>query len=281
VKHITDIRELKLIANTLRQDVIRMLAEAGSGHTAGPLGMADIFAALYFNVAKHNPKNPKWPERDRIILSNGHICPIRYAAMARSGYFPVEELKTLRKLGSRLQGHPHINSLPGLETSAGPLGQNVSVACGMAYAAKMDKKEHKIFLITSDGEHDEGQTWEAILFAAKYRLDNLINVVDQNYIQISGHTYSVMPLDSLKKKYKAFGWRVFEIHGNNMKQILHAYKKALVPCGKPTVIIADTIPGKGVSFFEDKYEWHGKAPSAEEGKLALIELEEEREHLLK
>jgi len=267
-----NIKQLKEIANTLRQDVIRMLAKAGSGHPGGSLGMADIFSALYFNVLKHNPKKSKWSKRDRLCLSCGHIVPIRYAAMARSGYFTVAKLMTLRKLGSALQGHPSYLDMPALEHSSGPLGQGVSVAVGMALAAKINKQKHFVYCITSDGEHNEGQTWEAIMTAAKYKLDNLIFILDRNMIQIDGKTEKIMPLEPLKAKYQAFNWSVLEIDGNDMKQVLTALNKAKKIKGKPKVILAHTVPGKGVSFMENKWEWHGKAPSVGEAKRALEEL---------
>jgi transketolase len=267
-----NINQLEKIANTLRQDVIRMLVEAESGHTASPLGLADIFAALYFNVLKHNPKNPKWDQRDRLCLSCGHVVPIRYAAMARAGYFPLSWLKTLRKLDSKLQGHPSYTDLPALEHSSGPLGQGVSVAVGMALAAKMKKQKHFIYCITSDGEHDEGETWEAIMTAAKYKLDNLIFILDRNMIQIDGFTEKIMPLTHLHQKYLAFKWHVQQIDGNNIKEILAAIEKAKKVKGQPKVIVAHTVPGKGVSFMEKKWEWHGKAPNKVEAEKALREL---------
>jgi transketolase len=267
------IQKLKKMANTLRQDVIKMLVEAGSGHSAGSLGTADIFSALYFNILNHNPKKPLWDKRDRLILSCGHIVPVRYAAMARAGYFPLSWLKTLRKLGSKLQGHPSYIDLPALECSSGPLGQGVSVAVGMALAAKMNKQKHFIYCITSDGEHDEGQTWEAIMTAAKYKLDNLIFILDRNMIQIDGFTEKIMPLTHLHEKYLAFKWQVVQIDGNNMEDILKTINKLKKLKGKPKVIIAHTVPGKGVSFMENKWQWHGKAPSIEEAKKALIELQ--------
>jgi transketolase len=267
-----NIEQLKKMANTLRQDVIKMLAKAGSGHSAGSLGMADIFAALYFNILNHNPKKPLWEKRDRLILSCGHIVPIRYAAMARSGYFPVVKLMTLRKLGSALQGHPSFLDMPALECSSGPLGQGVSVAVGKALAAKMNKQKHFIYCITSDGEHDEGQTWEAIMTAAKYKLDNLIFILDRNMIQIDGFTEDIMPLTHLHEKYLAFKWHVQQINGNKMEEILSAINKAKKISGKPKVIIVHTVPGKGVSFMENKWEWHGKAPNQQEAEEALKQL---------
>ena len=269
---IDNIKKLEQKANLIRQDIIKALVKAGSGHSAGPLDMADIFTALYFNVLNHNPKNPSWKDRDRLILSCGHICPVIYVTMAHAGYFPRKEIFTLRKLGSRLQGHPHNLDLPGIETSSGPLGHGLSQAIGMALAAKLDNKKYWIYCITSDGEHDEGQTWEAIMFAGKYKLNNLINIVDRNNIQIDGHTEDVMPLEPLKKKYEAFNWHVLEINGNNIQEFINAVNQAKAIYEKPTVIIAHTIPGKGVDFMEYNYEWHGKPPSPEEARKALHEL---------
>jgi len=275
MKKVANIRELEILADEIREEIIRMLVEAGSGHSAGPLGMADVFTALYFNILKHNPKNPWWNDRDRVILSNGHICPVWYATLAKAGYFPVKELKTLRKLGSRLQGHPHMHSAPGVENTAGPLGQGTSVACGIAYSAKMDKRNYNVFLLTGDGELDEGQCWEAFMFAGKYKLDNLIAFVDRNHIQIDGNTDDIMPLEPLADKFRAFNWYVVEINGNDMKQVLSAAKKAKAYKGKPTVIICKNIPGKGVSFMEKRFEWHGKPPNKEQGLVALKELTKE------
>ena len=266
------------MSNTIRQDIIRMLVKAGSGHSAGPLGMADVFTALYFNILNQNPKNPLSDKRDRLILSNGHICPVRYAAMARAGYFPVKELLTLRKYRSRLQGHPSSRNLPPMEAATGSLGQGVGIAVGMALAAKLDKKKHHIYCVTSDGEHDEGSTWEAINAANKYKLNNLIFILDRNHIQICGFTKKVWPLESLNAKYKAFNWDVITIDGHDFKQILEANKKAK-RSKKPVIIIANVIPGKGVSFMENKYEWHGKAPDEKQAKLALEELEKERKSI--
>ncbi len=270
---------LEVQANVIRQDVIRMLAKAGSGHTAGPLGIADIFTALYFSVLRHNPQKPNWPDRDRFILSNGHIAPILYATLAHAGYFSKEELMTLRQLGTRLHGHPHYKSLPGIENSAGPLGQGISIAAGIALGAKMDKKQFKVYCSMGDGELDEGQPWEAFMFAAKYKLDNLIAFVDRNYIQIDGNTEEVMPLDSLSVKLAAFHWNVIDIDGNNMKEVLAGFKQAKRTRGAPTVILAKTTPGKGVSFMEGKYEWHGKPPTQEQAHIALKELCGEVSHL--
>ncbi|MFA5105526.1 MAG: transketolase [Candidatus Micrarchaeia archaeon] len=268
-----DPARLSGIAREARKDVLRMLVEAKSGHTAGPLGMADVFTALYFSCIDHDPKNPQWDGRDRVILSNGHICPIHYAILARAGYFPLEELKTLRKLGSRLQGHPHRGALPGIENSSGPLGQGLAQACGIALAARLDKKNFRTIALLSDGEHDEGSTWEAVMFAAKYKLDSLVAIVDRNFIQIDGDTENVMPLEPFADKYRAFGWNVIEIDGHDFAQIIDAYEKAAQAKGKPTAIIAKVTPGKGVKKFENDYKWHGKAPSAQEAEEAIAELD--------
>ncbi len=268
-KKIVDLEEK---ANKIRELIISSLLEAGSGHSAGPLGMADIFSAFYFNILNHDPKNPGWEDRDRLVLSNGHICPVRYAAMALAGYFPVEELKTLRKIDSRLQGHPHRTSLPGLETTSGPLGEGLSQAIGIALAARLDKKKHRIYCIASDGEHEEGNTWEAAMFAGKERLDNLTLVIDRNNIQIDGFTEDVMPLEPLKAKYESFNWNVIEVDGNNIRSFIDAVSQARSVHEKPTVIIANTIPGKGVDFMENDYTWHGKPPNKEEADKALKEL---------
>ncbi len=270
--HEKKLKFLEEKANQIREDLIETLLEAGSGHSAGPLGMADIFTALYFHVMNYDPKKPDWPERDRLVLSNGHICPIRYVTMAHAGFFPLEELKTLRKINSRLQGHPHRTALPGSETTSGPLGSGLSQAVGMALAARMDKKRHRVYCATSDGEHDAGNTWEAILFAGKERLSNLTVIVDRNNIQIDGVTEKIMPLEPLKDKYAAFNWHVLEVDGHNIEQFVDAVSEAKAIYEKPTVIIAHTIPGKGVSFMENDYLWHGKPPNKEEASRALAEL---------
>lgn len=266
------IKQLELKANEIRQDIIKMLLKAGSGHSAGSLGMADIFTALYFAVLNHDPKNPNWEERDRLFLSNGHIAPVRYAAMANAGYFLHDWLWTLRQLGSPLQGHPERTKLHGVETTSGPLGSGLAQAAGYAYAARMDQKKFWIYCITSDGEHDEGNHWEAVLFAAKYKLANLIVIVDRNNIQIDGHTENVMPLEPLEDKYKAFGWHVQDIDGHNIQSFIDAVDHAKAVFNQPSVIIAHTIPGKGVDFMENLPEWHGKPPNGEEAKKALQEL---------
>ncbi len=264
--------ELEKKANRIRELIITSLVEAGSGHTAGPLGLADIFSAFYFDILNHDPKNPEWEDRDRLVLSNGHTCPVRYAAMALSGYFPLEELKTLRKINSRLQGHPHRTSLPGLETTSGPLGEGLSQAIGIALAARMDKKKYRVYCVASDGEHEEGNTWEAAMFAGKEKLDNLTLVIDRNNIQIDGNTENVMPLEPLRAKYESFNWNVLEVDGNNIRAFIDAVNQAKATHEKPTVIIANTIPGKGVDFMENDYTWHGKPPTKEEAKKALEEL---------
>lgn len=264
--------ELEEIANEIRQLIISMLLEAGSGHSAGPLGMTDIFTAFYFHILHHDPKNPLLEDRDRLILSNGHICPVLYATMARAGYFPIEELKTLRKLNTRLQGHPHRTILPGIENTSGPLGEGLSQAAGMALAAKMDGKKHQIYCLTSDGEHQEGNIWEAVMLIGKYKLDNITAVMDRNNIQIDGMTEDIMPLETLRYKYEAFNWKVFEVDGHNIRGFIEAVQEARTVHQQPTMIIAHTIPGKGVDFMENEYTWHGKPPNKEEAKKALDEL---------
>jgi len=256
----------------IREDIIKMLLEAGSGHSAGSLGMADVFTALYFSVLNHNPKNPNFEDRDRLVLSNGHIVPVWYATLAHSGYFPMEELFTLRRINSRLQGHPHFGSLPGIENTSGSLGQGLSQAIGMAIAGRLNNKKYWVYCITSDGEHDEGQTWEAIMFAGKNKLHNLTNIIDRNNIQIDGFTEDVMPLEPLKEKYESFGWHVLEVDGHNIRAIVDACNEAKAILEKPSCIIAHTIPGKGVDFMEADPAWHGKFPSPEEAKKALAEL---------
>ncbi|MDZ7586789.1 MAG: transketolase [Patescibacteria group bacterium] len=267
-----DLSQLKTKAQEIRIDLIKMLFKAGSGHTAGPLGMADIFTALYFSILNHDPKNPAWPDRDRLILSNGHICPVLYATLAHAGYFKIQELMTLRQLDSRLQGHPNRLDLPGLETSSGPLAQGISQAVGFALAAKIDKKNHHNFCLMGDGELDEGLVWEAFMFGAKEKLGNLIAIIDRNHIQLDGTTEEIMPLEPLKAKLASFNWLVMEMDGHNFEDILSTLMQAKVPSDQPVAIIAHTIPGKGVSFMECKSEWHGKTPNIEETKLALQEL---------
>lgn len=267
------IDQLKQKAKEVRIDLIKMLAKAGSGHSGGPLGMADIVTALYFSVLNHKPSDPDWPDRDRLVLSNGHICPILYTVLAHAGYFKKSELMTLRQLGSKLQGHPNRLDLPGIENSSGPLGQGISMAVGMALAARLDNKHHHIFCLLGDGELDEGQVWEALMMAGKEKLGNLILIIDRNNIQIDGKTDDIMPLEPLKDKLKSFNLEVMEMDGHNMEEIVTTLMQAKVPSLKPVAIIAHTIPGKGVSFMECKSEWHGKTPNEIETKQALKELE--------
>ena len=285
MKYLSDseIEKLEHKANEIRQSIIEMLIEAGSGHTAGPLGMADIFALLYFSVLKHDPKNPDWEERDRLLLSNGHICPVLYATLAHAGYFPKEELLTLRKFGSRLQGHPHRESLPGLETTSGPLGSGLSQAVGMAIAARMDNPytSKYIYCLMSDGELQEGQTWEAAMLAGKMKLHNLIAIIDRNGIQIDGYTKDIMPLEPLAEKFAAFNFDVQEVDGHNLRMVSDAIGKAQAVYSQPSVIIAHTVPGKGVDIFERDFRWHGNPPGkgpenfvkkSEQGPAALRKL---------
>ncbi|MDD5437628.1 MAG: transketolase [Patescibacteria group bacterium] len=266
------IRQMEETANLIRQDVIKMIAQAGSGHPAGSLGMADVLTALYFgDEANLDPQKKHNPKRDRVVLSNAHICPVLYSALARRGYFPIKELMTLRRLGSRLQGHSNNHFDIGIETSGGPLSQGISQAVGMAIAGRMDKSPFHVWCLMSDGEFDEGQTWEAFMLAGKLKLGGLTALIDRNRIQISGNTEDVMPLEIFKKKLKAFNWKVIEINGHKMPLIIKAMRRAKNQ-SKPTAIICHTIPGKGVSFMENKYEWHGKAPNPKEAKQALEEL---------
>ncbi len=271
--------ELNQKAYEIRKDIIDMLLEAGSGHSAGPLGMADIFTALYFEVLNHDPNNPTMPDRDKVILSNGHICPVWYATLAHAGYFPVEELKTLRKIDSRLQGHPNRLDTPGVESSSGPLGQGFSQAIGFALADMLEGRKTTVYAMLGDGELNEGQCWEAFMFAGNYPLNHLTAIIDRNNIQIDGHTESVMPLEPLKEKLEAFNWHVLEIDGHNMEAIVDACNHAKSVYERPTAIIANTIPGKGVDFMEWKPEWHGKPPKEEEAIEADKELNETLNYL--
>ena len=267
------IKQLELKANDIRQDIIRMLETAGSGHSAGPLGLADIFAALYFDILKHDPSQPDWDERDILLLSNGHCVPVRYAAMAQAGYFKRSELMTLRQLGSRLQGHPERLRIPGLESTSGPLGCGLSQACGIALAHRMDNILHRwIYVIMGDGETDEGNVWEAAMLAGTNHLSKIIAIVDRNNIQIDGPTELVMPLEDYKAKWEAFGWHVIEIDGNNIEDVIDACAMGRAIPEKPVMIIAYTIPGKGVDFMESDFHWHGSPPSHEQAILALHEL---------
>lgn len=266
------VRTLEEKAAAIRETVVDMLVAAGSGHTAGPLGMADMFSVLYFHSMRHDPKNPAWEDRDRFLLSNGHTVPVQYATMAHAGYFPVEECKTLRSFGSRLQGHPERDMLPGMETTSGPLGSGLSQAAGMAYALRMDGKRNRTFVMMSDGEQQEGNIWEAVMFAAKYKLGNLTALMDRNFIQIDGMTEDVMPLDSLKDKYESFGWFVIKVDGHNIEEIADAIDHARAIPDKPTLILAHTIPGKGVPEIEYDYRWHGKPPSKEDAERFIKQL---------
>jgi transketolase len=268
------IPQLEQKANDVRQDIIRMLEEAGSGHSAGPLDLADILTALYFNIMNIRPDEPEWVDRDVFFLSNGHTVPVQYATMAEAGYFDKEELLTLRKFGSRLQGHPERERLPGLENTSGPLGSGLSQAAGYAYSLQyLDENTHRfVYVVMGDGELNEGNIWEAAMFAGKYKLAQLIGFIDRNNIQIDGNTEDIMPLEDLKAKWESFGWHVLEIDGHNMESIIDATSQARAITNRPTVIIAHTIPGKGVDFMEYDYHWHGKAPNDEEAKTALLKL---------
>lgn len=274
--------DLEKIANRIREDIIRMLVEAGSGHSAGPLDLADVFSALYFRVLRHDPKRPDWPERDRLFLSNGHVAPVVYAALANAGYFPRKELQTLRKFGTRLQGHVDRSTpgplakwrghLPGIESTAASLAQGIGISVGTALAGVMDKKKWQVYCVTSDGEHDEGSFWEAIMFAGNRRLWNLTIIVDRNNIQIDGMTEDVAPLEPLRAKYEAFKWRVIDVDGHNIEAITDACNEAKAIYEKPVAIIAHTIAGKGVHFMEYDYQWHGKPPDQEQAKQALRDI---------
>ncbi|MCE7936579.1 transketolase [Candidatus Saccharibacteria bacterium CPR2] len=273
VKKKYTITQLEEIANNIRKSIITMLETAGSGHSAGPLGLADVFTALYFDVLNLDPKNPGWEERDLLVLSNGHTVPVQYATMAHAGFFPKKELLTLRKLGSRLQGHPERVRLPGLETTSGPLGSGLSQAAGMALSLAADDDHSRwVYCIMGDGELDEGNVWEAAMFAAKYKLYNLTIIIDRNNIQIDGPTEDVMPLEDLHAKWESFGWHVIEVDGNNIESVIDACAMARAIVEQPVAIIAHTIPGKNVDFMEYDYRWHGKPPNAEQAKEALKKL---------
>lgn len=280
--HPDKLSKLEVVANDMRETILDMLINAGSGHTAGALGMADVFAVLYFHAMRHDPKNPEWTDRDRLILSNGHICPALYAAMAHSGYFPVEETKKLRKLGQRLQGHPHREWLPGIETSSGPLGEGLSQAIGMALAERIQhgRQSDKFFYcLMGDGELDEGQNWEAIMLAGRERIHNLIAIIDRNNIQIDGFTEDVLPLEPLAQKWASFNWHVQEIDGHNLEAINDAIHAAKAIFNQPSVIIAHTIPGKGIDFMSRRFEWHGNPPG--KGPADVIPKETQGEEALK
>jgi len=268
------IPQIEQKANDIRKDIIKLLLEAGSGHSAGPLGLADIFAALYFNIMNIRPEEPEWADRDVFFLSNGHCVPVQYATMAEAGYFSKQELGSLRKLGSRLQGHPEREKLPGLENTSGPLGSGLSQAAGYAYSLQyLEENTHRfVYVVMGDGELDEGNIWEAAMFAGKNKLSQLIAFVDRNNIQIDGTTEDVMPLEDLKGKWESFGWHVLEIDGHNIESIIDAASEGRAISYRPTVIIAHTIPGKGVDFMEYNYKWHGIPPNAEQAKEALKDL---------
>lgn len=273
MKHKLTIQELELKANDIREDIIKSLEHAGSGHSAGPLGLADIFAALYFDILKHDPKKPGWDQRDILLLSNGHCVPVQYVAMAEAGYFDKKELMTLRKFGSRLQGHPERKKLPGLENTSGPLGSGLSQAAGMALAMRMNKDHHRwVYVVMGDGEQNEGNVWEAAMLAGKYKLNNIIAITDRNNIQIDGPTESVMPLEDLKGKWESFGWHVIEIDGNNIEAVIDACAMGRAAVEKPIMIIAYTVPGKGVDFMEYDFRWHGMPPNHDQAVIALNEL---------
>lgn len=267
------ISRLENISIELREMVIDMLLEAGSGHTGGAMGTADIFAALYFHILNIDPKKPNMKNRDRFVLSNGHICPIWYATLSKRGYFPKKDLWTLRKTGTKLEGHPAYGKLPGVENSSGSLGQGLSQAIGMALAAQMDGSTYRTYCMTGDGELQEGQIWEAAMFAGNKKLNNLVWIIDRNNIQISGFTEDVMPLENLREKLEAFNWFVIEIDGHNIEEIINACNMAKSVSQRPTAIIAHTIPGKGVDFMEYKFEWHGKTPNKKEAVEALKDLQ--------
>lgn len=268
------ITQLEQKANKVRQDIISMLVTAKSGHSAGPLDLADIVTALYFDIMNVDPKRPEWPERDVFFLSNGHTVPVQYAVLAERGYFDVEELQTLRKFGSRLQGHPERLKLPGLENTSGPLGSGLSQAAGYAYSLQyLDNEPHRfVYAITGDGELNEGNIWEAAMFAGKYKLSQLIVFIDRNNIQIDGSTERVMPLEDLRGKWESFGWHVQEIDGNNIESVIDAASMARAISNRPSVIISHTVPGRGVDFMEYDYKWHGMPPNSEQAKEALKKL---------
>lgn len=271
------VQRLKKVASILRREVIKMIYTANSGHPGGALSAADIVAVLYFHIMRIDSKDPQWEDRDRFILSKGHACPILYAAMALKGFFPKENLNTLRRLNSSLQGHPDMRKTRGVDMTTGSLGQGLSVGVGMALGGKLDKKDYRVYVVLGDGEIDEGQIWEAAMFASKYKLDNLLTIVDYNKLQLDGSTEKVMPLEPLVDKWKAFGWHAIETNGHDITQILAAIKEAHLTRNKPTVIIAHTIKGKGVSFMENNPDWHGKAPSKREFKQAIKEISEKED----
>ncbi|MFH1188858.1 MAG: transketolase [bacterium] len=271
--HENKIRLLEEISRCVRETIVEILTEVGSGHSAGSLGMADIFTALYFYILKHDPQNPYWSERDRLVVSNGHLCPAQYATMAYAGYFSLEELKTLRHIGSRLQGNPHRPSLPGIEVTSGSLGLGLGQAAGIALAAKLDSEKHRVYCILSDEEHTSGTIWESALFISKHRLGSITVIIDRNGIQIDGLTENILPIEPLKEKYEAFGWNVLEIDGHNFEHIIDAVQESKAMFEKPTAIIAHTIPGKGIDFIEDHYLKYGKLLTDDESRKAIARLQ--------
>jgi Transketolase, N-terminal subunit len=269
-----DVEKLKDLCKTVRKDILRMIYQAKSGHPGGSLSSVELLVSLYFGgILNHNPKNPSWEDRDRFILSKGHINPVLYSVLARSGYFPVEVLDTLRKFGSPLQGHPNMHKLPGLDSSSGSLGQGLSISNGLALASRMRNKSYRVYCLMGDGELQEGQVWEAAMTAAQHKLDNVCAIVDFNKVQLDGPVDAIKGIDPLIDKWKAFNWHVIEIDGHSIQEVLDAYKEAQNTKGKPSVIIANTIKGKGVSFMEGKSEWHGKAPNKQEYEAALAEIQ--------
>ena len=266
------IEQLQSKANLLRRDIVEMITAAGSGHPGGSLSAADLITALYFKVLRHKPSDPEWADRDRFILSKGHGAPALYAALARSGYFPVEQLKTLRRLGSPLQGHPEKGKLAGVEASTGSLGQGVSIGAGMVLAGRLDRKDYRVYVLMGDGEANEGQVWEAAMFAAHYRLDHLTVILDCNRQQLDGWTSEILDIEPLAEKWRAFGWHVIDLNGHDLNQILKAFEEARQTAGKPTLLLARTTKGKGVSFMENNLEFHGVAPTADQLQAALKEL---------
>ncbi len=267
-----NIEELKQKSITIRKHIIHMLTEAGSGHPGGSLSAVELITTLYFHKLRHNPKDPNWADRDRVVFSKGHGCPLWYAILAECGYFPKEELLTLRKFGSMLQGHPDKLRTPGVDISSGSLGQAFSASCGMAAAAKIDKKDYRVYVLLGDGEIQEGQVWEAAMSASHYKLDNLCAILDHNRFQIDGRVEDVMNIEPLEDKWKAFGWNTISIDGHDIKQVIDAYNKAETIKGKPSIIIAKTVKGKGVSFMEHTSDWHGKTPNKDESIKAINEI---------
>ena len=268
----TDIEHLKKIARQIRVDILTMLVEAGSGHTGGSLSAADIITVLYFYKMRHDPKNPKWEERDKFVLSKGHGAPALYAALGRAGYFGIEHFHTLRKMGSILRGHPNSTVTPGVEVCTGSLGQGLSQANGLALAARLDKKSTRVYVMLGDGETDEGQVWEAAMTSAHYKIDNLCAILDNNGLQIDGPNKEIMNIEPIVEKWRSFGWHVIEINGHEIGEIISALNEAERIKGKPTMIIAHTVKGKGVSFMENKVEYHGIAPTKDEYERAMKEL---------